>query len=153
MLIFRSASKNTFFENRLNDGGVNFMNALNNITKKICRCSKADSFTFLITPETGMHITQSTIIYLKVLYKIQLQDRSYFFSRFSKQKSLKFDLLDVKSASGFSNSDVTPFQIFSQTPYKYIMAQYQKKPREMKLGFGLFTKTVGKGILTLIKYG
>ena len=56
MLMFRSVSKNTLFENRLNDGGVNFMNALSNITKNICRCSKADSFTFLITAETGMHM-------------------------------------------------------------------------------------------------
>ena len=39
MLMFRSVSKNTFFENRLNDGGVNFINALSNATKKICRCS------------------------------------------------------------------------------------------------------------------
>ena len=70
MLMFRSVSKNTLFENRLNDGGVDFMNALNNITKKICRCSKADSFTFLITAETSIHMT--IIIYLKVLYKIQL---------------------------------------------------------------------------------
>ena len=29
--MFRSVSKSTFFENRLNDGGVNFVNALNNI--------------------------------------------------------------------------------------------------------------------------
>ena len=57
MLMFRRVSKNTPFENRLNDGGVNFMNALNNITTKICRCSKADSFTFLITAGTGMHMT------------------------------------------------------------------------------------------------
>ena len=48
MLMFRSVSKNTFLENRLNDGGLNFMNTLNNITKKNCRCSEADSFTFLI---------------------------------------------------------------------------------------------------------
>ena len=57
MLMFRIVSKNTFFENRLNDGDVNFMNALSNITKKIYRCSKADSFTFLIMAETGMHMT------------------------------------------------------------------------------------------------
>ena len=56
MLMFRIVSKNTFFENRLNDGGVNFMNALNNITKKICRCSKAGTFTFLIRAETGMRM-------------------------------------------------------------------------------------------------
>ena len=38
--------------------------------------------------------------------------------------------------------------------YEYVMAQYQKKLRDMKLlGFGLFTKTVGKGILDRIKYG
>ena len=35
ILIFRSVSKNTLFENRLNDGGVNFMNALNNITEDL----------------------------------------------------------------------------------------------------------------------
>ena len=57
MLMFRSVSKNTLFENRLKDGGANIMNALNYITKKISRCSKADSFTFLITAETGMHMT------------------------------------------------------------------------------------------------
>ena len=72
MLMFRSVSKNTFFENRLNDDGLNFMNAFNNITKEICRCSKTDSFTFLIRAETGMHMIQLTIIYLKVLYEIQL---------------------------------------------------------------------------------
>ena len=54
MLMFRSVSKNTFFEKRLDKGGVSFMNVLNNITKKICRCSKTDSFTFLIAAETGM---------------------------------------------------------------------------------------------------
>ena len=32
MLMFRSVSKKNFFENRLNDDGVNFMNAFNNIT-------------------------------------------------------------------------------------------------------------------------
>ena len=64
--------KITFFENKLIDGGVTFMNALNNITKKISRCSKTDSFTFLVTAETGMHMIQLTIIYLKVLYEIQL---------------------------------------------------------------------------------
>ena len=65
ILVFRSVSKNTFFENRLNDGGVNFMNTLNNIIKKICRCSKADSFTFLITAETGMHKTYQQLFIWK----------------------------------------------------------------------------------------
>ena len=65
MLMFRRVSKNTFFENRLNDGGVNFMNTLNNIIKKICRCSKADSFTFLITAETGMHKTYQQLFIWK----------------------------------------------------------------------------------------
>ena len=48
MVMFRNVSKNTFFENRLNDGGLNFMNALKNITKKNWRCSEVDIFTFLI---------------------------------------------------------------------------------------------------------
>ena len=69
MLMFRSVSKHTFSENRLNDGGENFMNAMNNIKKKICRCSKTDSFTFLITAETGVHMILLTIIYLIVLVK------------------------------------------------------------------------------------
>ena len=70
-----------------------------------------------------------------------------FFLAFRKQKSLKLDLLGVKSGCGFSNSDVTRFQVFSQTmSCKYTMAQYQKKLRKMKLlGFGLFTKNSGEG--------
>ena len=89
--------------------------------------------------------------YIKSNYK----NAHTFFLAFRKQKSLKLDLLGVKSGCGFSNSDVTRFQIFSQTmSYEYVMAQYQKKLRDMKLlGFGLFTKTVGKGILARIKYG
>ena len=38
--MFRSVSKNTWFENRLNDGGVNFVNALNNIAKNIAYVQK-----------------------------------------------------------------------------------------------------------------
>ena len=93
MLMFRSVSKRSFFENRLNDGGVNFMNALNNITKKICICSKTDSFTFLITAEKGMHVIYFTIIYVKVLYKSNYKIVHTFFLAFRKQKSFKFDLL------------------------------------------------------------
>ena len=150
--MFRIVSKNTFFENRLNDGGVNFMNALSNITNKICRCSKADSFTFLITAETGMHMTQPTIIYLKVLYKIQLQDCSYFSSCFSKTKVVK--IRPSRCKKWVRLFQFGRFKLFCQTmTCKYIMAQYQKKLRNMKLlGFGLFTKTVRKGILTRIKY-
>ena len=54
MLMFRSVFENTFFENRLNDGAVNFMKVLSNIPKKICRCSKWGNSTFLIMAETGM---------------------------------------------------------------------------------------------------
>ena len=46
-----------------------------------------------------------------------------FFLAFRKRKSLKFDLLNVKSGCGFPNLDVTSFQIFSQTmSYRYIIA-------------------------------
>ena len=46
-----------------------------------------------------------------------------FFLAFRKQKSLKLDLLSVKSGCGFSNPDVTRFQTFSQTmSYRYIIA-------------------------------
>ena len=123
MLMFRSVSKNTFFENRLNDGGVNFMNALNNITKKICRCSKADSFTFLITAETGMHMTYQQLFICKFYIKSNYKIAHTLFLAFRKQNSLKFDLLGVIGGCGFPNSDVTRFQTFSQTmSYKYIMA-------------------------------
>ena len=68
---------------------------------------------------------------------------------------LAFRKLGVKRGCGFSNSDGTRFKIFSQTmSSKYMMAWYQMKLRDMKLlDFGLFTKTVGKGTLTRIKYG
>ena len=34
MLMLKNVSKNTFFENRLNDGGVNFMNAMAILQKR-----------------------------------------------------------------------------------------------------------------------
>ena len=70
MLMFWSIS--TFFEIRLNNGGLSFMNALNNITKKICTCWKTDNSTFLITAEIDLHIIELTIVFLKLLYKIPL---------------------------------------------------------------------------------
>ena len=123
--------------------------------KEICRCSKADSFTFLITAETRMHMTYRQLFLWKFYIKSNYKIAHTLFLAFREQKSLKFDLLGVKSRCDFSNLDVTRFKIFSQTmSSKYIMAWYQMKLRDMKLlDFGLFTKTVGKGTLTRIKYG
>ena len=59
------------------------------------------------------------MFYIKSNYKIV----HTLLLAFRKRKSLKFDLLGVKSGCGFSNPDVIRFQIFSQTmSFRYIMA-------------------------------